>query len=312
MNDSAKKKAAMESETTETVVNEKPQIEDRVFKTAIACFQEELLPYLEIFEEVCSAAPTEVIHMELRQMYQDFNYVAKSGEWLHFEFVSGDITRKVMRTFRRYEAVTSCAFDVPITTYVVYTGKTKSPCSELTEGINTYKVKVVQMKGRNADELFTELEQKQQTSRIEKKDLLAVILAPLMTGEMSIKERIMRGIELLRRYSGEVDKEEYMRLEAMLYALATKFLDDVDMKDVVEGLQMTKLGELLMEKGMEKGMEIAVNALSDSILEMLTRHGDIPSGLECKIMEEKDMEVLKRWLKLAVECMSLEEFSKKM
>lgn len=108
MNDSAKKKAAMENETTETVVNEKPQIEDRVFKTAIACFQEELLPYLEIFEEVCSAAPakrrstgpshacmaTEVIHMELRQMYQDFNYVAKSGEWLHFEFVSGDIQGK--------------------------------------------------------------------------------------------------------------------------------------------------------------------------------------------------------------------------
>lgn len=103
-----------------------------------------------------------------------------------------------------------------------------------------------------------------------------------------------------------------MRLEAMLYALATKFLDDVDMKDVVEGLQMTKLGELLMEKGMEKGMEMAVNALSDSILEMLTRHGDIPSGLECRIMEEKDIEVLKRWLKLAVECKSFEEFSKKM
>lgn len=240
------------------VTEEKLQVEDRVFKTAIACFQKQLLPYLEIFEEVCSAAPTEVIHMELRQMYQDFNYVGKNGEWLHFEFVSGDITKKEMRTFRRYEAVTSCAFDVPVTTYVVYTGKTKVPRSELTEGINTYKVKVVQMKGQNADELFAELEQKQQTARIEKKDFISVVLAPLMSGEMSVKERLLRGVEFLRTHSADLDAEEYRQLEAMLYALATRFLDNDDLNEITEGLSMTKLGEMLMEKGMEKGIEALI------------------------------------------------------
>lgn len=214
-------------------------------------------------------------------------------------------TTKVMRASHRYEAVTSCAFDVPVTTYVLYTGKAKSPRSELTEGLNTYKVNIVQLKGRDADVLFAELEKKQQTADIEKKNLVSVILAPLMSGKMSMKERMLRGVELLRRNFGKVDQEEYMRLEAMLYALATKFLEDEDSKEVMEGLKMTKLGEMLMEAGMEK-------ALTESILEILARFGDIPTDSQRRLIEAKDLELLKSWIKLAVDSGSFEEFQQKM
>lgn len=286
-----------------------PQAEDRVFKTAIACFQKELLPYLEIYEEVCSAAPTEMIHLELRQMYQDFNYVAKDGGWLHFEFVSGTITKNVMRTFRRYEAVTSCAFNIPVTTYVVYTGKTKEPRSELTEGINTYRVNIIHLKERNADELFKELEHKHKTARIEKKDLVSVTLTPLMSGEMPVKERIIRGMEFLKEHSSEVDEEEHARMEAMMYALATKFLDDKDMQDVVEVINMTKLGELLMERGVEKGK---TEGKAESILELLAYKGELPAEFKGEILGERNTDTLRRWLKLAMEVTSVEEFRQKM
>lgn len=281
---------------------ENPQVEDRVFKTAISCFKDELLPYLEIYEEVSSAAPTEVIHLELRQMYQDFNYVVKEGGWLHFEFVSGDITRKTLRTFRRYEAVTSCAYDVPVTTYVVYTGKTRDPMSELTEGINTYRVKVVHLKNKNADKLFTELEKKKQTDMLNKQDMISVILSPMMSGEMTVKERILRGIELLKAYSSLMDKEEYMRLEAMLYALATKFLDDDEIKDIVEVIDMTLLGELLMERGEKRGMEKGIEKGAEAFVEICRELGvsreDAISKLQSKFsISQNDAEeyFLKYW-----------------
>lgn len=64
-----------------------------------------------------------------------------------------------------------------------------------------------------------------------------------------------------------------------------------------------------MEAGMEKGME---KALTESILEILARFGDIPADLERRLLEVKDLELLKSWIKLAVDSGSFEEFQQKM
>ncbi len=42
-------------------------------------------------------------------------------------------------------------------------------------------------------------------------------------------------------------------MEAMLYALATKFLDKTELRKVKEKINMTLLGQMLMEDGIEKG-----------------------------------------------------------
>lgn len=51
-----------------------------------------------------------------------------------------------------------------------------------------------------------------------------------------------------------------MKMEAVLYALANKFLVQSDLKQIKEVLSMTLLGEMLIndgiEKGITKGMEL--------------------------------------------------------
>ena len=46
----------------------------------------------------------------------------------------------------------------------------------------------------------------------------------------------------------------------------------------------------------------------DSILELLEEHGNVSEGLRTCIQEEKDMEVLKSYLKKASRVQSVEEF----
>lgn len=41
-------------------------------------------------------------------------------------------------------------------------------------------------------------------------------------------------------------------MEAMLYALATKFLDKTELRKVTEKINMALLGQLLMEDGIER------------------------------------------------------------
>ena len=51
---------------------------------------------------------------------------------------------------------------------------------------------------------------------------------------------------------------------------------------------------------------------TESILELLEDYGTVPESLKQKIHEEKDMETLKKWHKLAARTSSIEEFEEKM
>ena len=51
---------------------------------------------------------------------------------------------------------------------------------------------------------------------------------------------------------------------------------------------------------------------AEDVLNLLEDSGPVPDDLRVRIMSEKDMEVLKRWLRLSVEVSSPEEFLKKM
>ena len=44
-------------------------------------------------------------------------------------------------------------------------------------------------------------------------------------------------------------------MQAVLYAFASKFLKESEMKEIQEVIAMTPLGEMLMETRMEKGIE---------------------------------------------------------
>lgn len=65
--------------------------------------------------------------------------------------------------------------------------------------------------------------------------------------------------------------------------------------------------ELLKEErkaGREEGM-------AEAIIVFLSKYGEVPDTLSEKINEEKDIEVLKQWIKLSVEVESIEEFISK-
>lgn len=64
------------------------QIEDEIMKTGALFFGEELLKWLGVKQSVKRIAPTELVHLEARKMYQDFNYEMKNGWWYHIEFES--------------------------------------------------------------------------------------------------------------------------------------------------------------------------------------------------------------------------------
>ena len=115
--------------------------EDLALKTAAQYFGEELMPLLGITGKAKYVAPTELIKLEARQMYQDFNYVSADNTWIHLEFESDSITTEDLRRFREYEATTSRTYQVQVITDVTGTSQVRKPITNLTYKIIIYLIK---------------------------------------------------------------------------------------------------------------------------------------------------------------------------
>lgn len=119
------------------------------------------------------------------------------------------------------------------------------------------------MKNWSAEEYFEKLRKKKEAGLpFTKTDLLPLTLCMLMGGRMPAKDRV-KGAFLYTREAKEVGSQERQKIEAMIYTMATKFLEEADLEEMKEVVRMTELGRMLMndgiaegmEKGMEKGME---------------------------------------------------------
>ena len=239
--------------------NSLDQHEDIVLKTAMREFSKVLLPWLGIMEKVVGYGPTENIYLEAKKMFQDFTLIMENGTWKHFEFQSTNEGIDGLKRFRMYEAVTSYQHKVSVTTYVLFSGNILNPVTEYTEGVNTYRIIPIIMRDQNADWLFSRLQQKLKEGQVlTKEDLVPLMLSPLMSGKMTQKERMRTAFQLIREATA-VSEEDIRKIEAVLYAMTDKFLSKEELEEFLEEISMTRLGEMLIDKGISQGISQGVS-----------------------------------------------------
>ncbi len=287
-------------------------LEDRALKSAAALFGEELLPLIGVKGRVLRIAPTEQVKLPQMDYMEDFNYEMEDGSFLHLEFESDNILIKDLRRYRSYESLMGQQFGVRAATYVICSSNVQELQSELDELLYTYRVKVIRLKDQNGDQVIRELEKRQQEGPLARKDLLKLLLTPLMSGKISQQERISRGMKLLRQEQVNQDPEDLARMESVLYTLAMKFLTTEELRNIREMMNMTILGEMILNDGIEKGIEKGTHTeRANSVLDFLEDTGRIPRELIDAVHKEQDMERLRRWRKLAARVKSIEEFQQK-
>ena len=238
------------------------QAEDLALKFASAYFGEELIRWLGVKEKVLRAAPTEVVELEVRHMYEDFLYEMENGSYYHFEFESDGITVNDLRRFREYEASTSRLYNAPVVTCVICSSKTKDIRHSITEGLNTYYVKVIRLKDENGEQILDQI-MKKPVESISRNDIIPVLFSPLMDGTSAVAERIRKGIQILKRTEGIFNRTDIQKMEAILYIFAVKFLDTNELDLIKEEITMTKLGQMIWDDALEKGRAAGEQQASD-------------------------------------------------
>lgn len=271
------------------------QREDAALKTTLQFFADELLPYFHIDGKVVGFGPTELVHLELQKLFEDFNLVMEDGSWKHFEFQSTNGGMKDLRRFRTYEAVTSYHHDVDVSTYVLYSGNIKNPTTELKTGLNTYRVQPIIMKGKAVEEVFENINAKiQKGEELTREDLVPLSLCMLMGGEMSLKDRIVNAFDITR-LAREKQGMDVNKIEAVVYAMAEKFMDSVKIEQLKEAVSMTRLGQMMYNDGVEHGItqgaentkiQIAKNLLAILNDEEIAERTELAVDIIKKLREE--------------------------
>ena len=232
--------------------------------------------------------PTELIRLELQKLFQDFNLVMADGTWKHFEFQSTDEGIQGLRRFRSYESLTSYQQETEVTTYVLYSGKIENPVTELKNGINTYQVKPIIMKGKRVEELFDSINAKLEIGQpLTKIDLVPLTLCSLMGGDMSPKDRIEKAFDITR-LAREKQGMDVEKIEAVVYAMAEKFLDSVTIDELKEAVGMTRLGQVLVNDVKEQNAKNLLGLLPD---EVIAEKIGLPLETVIKMHEEEVQEV---------------------
>lgn len=230
-------------------------LEDLALKSAIDYFGDELIHWLGIKEKAVRSAPTEIVELETRHMYEDFLYEMENGNWYHFEFESDSLTVDDLKRFREYEASTARRINAPVITYVICSSKVRKIRNSISEGINTYRVRVIRLKDNDPGKILSQLDQKT-AAGLQREDIIPLLLSPLMAEKPEQKNRIMVGIHILKKAENSFSRSEVQKMEAILYAFAVKFLNNDDLTVVKEAIAMTKLGQMIWDDAIKEGERI--------------------------------------------------------
>lgn len=230
-------------------------LEDLALKSAIDYFGDELIHWLGIKEKAVRSAPTEIVELETRHMYEDFLYEMENGNWYHFEFESDSLTVDDLKRFREYEASTARRINAPVITYVICSSKVRKIRNSISESINTYRVRVIRLKDNGPGKILSQLDQKT-AAGLQREDIIPLLLSPLMAEKPEQKNRIMDGIHILKKAENSFSRSEVQKMEAILYAFAVKFLNNDDLTVVKEAIAMTKLGQMIWDDAIKEGERI--------------------------------------------------------
>ncbi len=226
--------------------------EDAIMKMGFRYFRDTILKLLGIDHTYVDVGPTELVELTIHSLYMDFTFLTTSGQYVHAEFQTTNGGEKDLRRFHAYEAVLSHESGKSVITYVIYSGGIKKAKAELDCGAYTYRVIPVYMTARDAEEIFTRLQEKRKNGKVfTEQDFAELSLTPLMSSPLSKKDTLKEAM-LLAKTSNSATAQKSM---AILYTLADKFLDNCDLEEIKEVTAMTRLGQMLYDDGFKSGSE---------------------------------------------------------
>ena len=226
------------------------KIEDSVLKSAMDFFRQSAVGFFGIDAVIIAPAETELKDIKINTSFMDYTFYTDDGNYLHFEFHTTNKAEDLSR-FMFYDASLYYKSRRKVRTMVVYSADISNVDTNIDAGSIKYEVEAFYMNKLDGDEKYNKLKEKiESNENLTDEDILSLTFIPLMNGKLTKTDRTIKSIELASQIS-QVD--EKIKCLTMLFALLEKFGDKESKQKFKEVFNMTDIGKMILEDGIEQG-----------------------------------------------------------
>ncbi|MGL5575971.1 MAG: hypothetical protein ACRDCW_10560, partial [Sarcina sp.] len=268
--------------------------EDTSFKELSLGLKDGFKELLNLDANLIDTLPTEIQHIDTQVNFIDQVYNTDKEYLIHLEFQSTNKGKSDLRRFRYYNSNLSMRYNKDVYTYVIYTGKIKSPITQLKDDFSSYSIKAICMSKYFAEDVVNELNEKlNECKTLTDYDYLKLALTPLMANRLGLKSAMMNSVNTLKSI-GNIDIRKSEIVTNVLILLTDKLFDGQERKDIEEALRMCDLVKQFIEEGKNEGERKKLIEIFEKKLKKNMKLDDIIEFLE---IEENDEKFIREYFK---------------
>jgi len=243
--------------------------------------------------------PVADVHLE--QLDSVFELV---NEWLlHLEFQT-EHRRTTLARFLIYDAYLYERYERPIITVVIYGAGVATAAEEIDANAVRYTVYNVLLGQEDGRATYQRLKALVESGNgLSPEDRLDLIFLPLMKQRRARRNVVKDALVLAR----QLPEDQQRQTLASLIGLGHRFLTEVELDTVMEGLMITPLGQRLIERGVAQGREL--QSRNDIVRVLIKRFEPVPPAVGERLAQIDDIQRLDDLLDLAISATSLQEFA---
>ncbi len=168
----------------------------------------------------------------------------------------------IARVIKRYATLHQLAELKKLKIVVIYTADVEQAESVYDLGGMVLYVESAFLVHQDTDYIYREISHKiRRQERLSEEELLQLMILPLtVKGKENKQELVIKTVELAKQIP---DREQTIRVLAGILTFSDKIIDDKFRTKIKEEMQMTKIGQMIFEEGMEQGIEQGERKLAE-------------------------------------------------
>lgn len=250
--------------------------------------------------------PTEVPVADVHLEQLDSVFELADGGLLHLEFQT-EYRRETLARFLLYDAYLYERHGRPIYTVVIYGAGVMVAADTVEGGWLYYRVENVLLGQEDGEAALARLEARVvRGAGLSSEERLDLIFLPLMRHRRPRAEVVRAAVELAEQLPAGQQRQTL----ASLIGLGHRFLGGDELETLLEGLMSTTIGQQLIERGYEQGLErgVAQERRQVTLRVLTNRFGDLPPDLGARLAQISDLGRLEALLDQALTASTLAEF----
>jgi hypothetical protein len=220
---------------------------------------------------------------------------------LHIEIINDEI-KPDLQSMLTYDMSIVLRYRMQVKTIILNFGSTQNGERDKFFGSVHYEVQIVDLSVVDGQKVYKELSQKISSGcLLNERDKLNLVFLPFMQHYLPLNEVLLKVMSLIEKIK---DEEERMAYVAVISEITARFSNNKWLEAMKEFIMDSEIGIRIKDDGIKEGMRESIMII------LLEKFKVLPDDVYYAIAEQKNGNILMKWLQKVTSICSIDELKK--